>query len=79
MKTNFKRKLIFHQTKHFTSDVRPFYGTPTKVLPMTLKVWQNKCSMYAKLYSGEECISASHFYEKDGDMTLHRVKEYYSF
>lgn len=75
----FNRKLIFHETIHFsqTDVVSPFFGITKQT--MTLKVWQNKCSLYAKLFVDNDLVSSSSFYEKDGDMSLYRVKEYYGF
>ena len=66
----FKRQLIYNGICRYY-DINDY---------AILKVWQNKLSMFAKVYDnkGKECIMSAHFYEKDGDMSIYRIKEYFN-
>ena len=45
-----------------------------------LRVYENKQGLRGTLLdSNDHKISSSMFYEKDGDNTIHRVKEYFGF
>lgn len=45
-----------------------------------LRVYENKQGLRGTLFdSNGHKISSSMFYEKDGDNTIHRVKEYFGF
>ena len=63
---NFQRKLIYVESIVDKREV------------ITLRVWQNKCSMYAKLLFNNNCVFSASFYEKDGDMSIKRIKEYFN-
>lgn len=78
----FKRKLIFSKSKEALIDhscAVGAYGVSVIPYKVTLKIWQNKSSMYGKIYYNDECVGAASFYEKDGDMSIHRIKEYFNF
>lgn len=58
--------------------VRPKIHQETKG-ERTLKVWQNKCSLYGAVYENGKKVMGASFMFSDNDGTVYRVKEYFNF